>query len=86
MSNGVALFHASHNNLAGSGAAITAASVGAGRTAMRTQKNGKATLNIRPSFLLVPAALEDTAQVLMTSETDPSKTNSRVLKPCSQRS
>lgn len=81
MSDGVALFHASHNNLAGSGAAITAASVGAGRTAMRTQKDGKATLNIRPSFLLVPAALEDTAQVLMTSETDPSKTNSRVPNP-----
>lgn len=78
MSDGLALFHANHNNLAGSGSAITAASVGAGRTAMRTQKDGKAVLNIRPSFLLVPAALEDTAQVLMTSETDPSKTNSRV--------
>lgn len=81
MSDGTALFHADHSNLAGSGSAITAASVGAGRTAMRTQKDGKATLNIRPSFLIVPAAQEDTARVLMTSETDPSKTNSRVPNP-----
>ena len=81
MSDGVALFHASHNNLAGSGTAITAASVGAGRTAMRLQKDGKAVLNIRPSYLIVPAAQEDTARVLMTSETDPSKTNSRVPNP-----
>ncbi len=81
MSDSVALFHADHNNLASSGTAITAASVGAGRTAMRTQKDGTATLNIRPSFLIVPAAQEDTARVLMTSETDPSKTNSRVPNP-----
>lgn len=81
MSDTVALFHADHNNLASSGTAITAASVGAGRTAMRTQKDGTATLNIRPSFLIVPAAQEDTAWILMTSETDPSKTNSRVPNP-----
>ena len=81
MSDGVALFHATHNNLAGSGTAITAASVGAGRTAMRLQKDGKAVLNIRPTYLIVPAAQEDTARVLMTSETDPSKTNSRVPNP-----
>lgn len=81
MSDGTALFHADHNNLAGSGAAPSAATVGAGRTAMRTQKDGKATLNIPPSFFLVPAALEDTAKVLMMSETDPSKTNSRIPNP-----
>lgn len=77
MSDGTALFHADHKNLAGSGAAPTAASVGAGRTAMRTQKDGKATLNISPAFFLVPAALEDTARVLMVSETDPSQANSK---------
>jgi phage head maturation protease len=81
MSDGAALFHADHDNLASSGAAPSAISVGAGRTAMRTQKDGKATLNIPPSFFLVPAALEDTAQVLMVSETDPSKTNSRIPNP-----
>ncbi len=53
MSDGTALFHADHKNLAASGAAIAAASVGAARTAMRTQKDGTATLNIRPSYLLV---------------------------------
>lgn len=81
MSDGTALFHADHKNLAGSGAAPTAATVGAGRTAMRTQKDGKATLNISPSFFLVPAALEDTARVLMVSETDPSQNNSRKPNP-----
>ncbi len=81
MSDGTALFHADHSNLAGSGGAPTAATVGAGRTAMRTQKDGKATLNIPPAFFLVPAALEDTAKVLMVSETDPSKTNSRIPNP-----
>jgi phage head maturation protease len=77
MSDGVALFHASHNNLASSGTPITAANLGAGRTAMRTQKDGSATLNIRPSYLIVPAAQEDTARVLLASETDPSQANSK---------
>ncbi len=81
MSDGTALFHSSHKNLAGSGAAPTATTVGAGRTAMRTQKDGAATLNIRPSFFLVPAALEDTARVLMASETDPSQANSKKPNP-----
>jgi hypothetical protein len=81
LSDGVALFHSTHKNLAASGAALSAASVGAARTAMRTQKDGKATLNIRPRFLVVPAALEDTARVLMASETDPASANSRVPNP-----
>jgi len=46
MSDGVTLFHANHNNLESSGSALTAASVGAGRTAMRTQKDGKAYDNL----------------------------------------
>lgn len=82
MSDGVTLFHAAtHKNLAAAGAAITAISVGAGRTAVRKQKDGSATLNIRTNYLLVPAALEDTARVLMASETDPASTNSRVPNP-----
>jgi len=82
MSDSVTLFHtATHKNLAASGAAITAASIGAARTAMRKQKDGVATLNIRPAYLIVPAALEDTARVLMASETDPASTNSRVPNP-----
>jgi len=81
MADGTALFHANHNNLAGSGAAPSAATVGAGRTAMRIQKDGVATLNISPTFLLVPAALEDTAKILLMSETDPSQANSRKPNP-----
>ena len=81
MSDGKTLFHADHKNLANTGAAISAASVGAARTAMRKQKDGDATLNISPSLLLVPAALEDTARVLMASETDPSQANSRKPNP-----
>ena len=39
LSDGVALFHASHNNLAASGGAPSVATLGAGRAAMRTQKD-----------------------------------------------
>lgn len=83
MSDGVALFHANHSNLAGSGGAISASTVGAGRSAMRLQKdvNSNDSLNIRPTKLVVPVALEDVALVLMASETDPSQSNSRKPNP-----
>lgn len=81
MSDGISLFNANHKNLASTNSSITAASIGAARVAMRTQKDGIATLNISPSFLLVPAALEDTAKVLMASETDPAQTNSKKPNP-----
>lgn len=61
MSDGVALFHATHGNL-GAGAAIDVATLGAGRTAMRVQKGlAGEELNITPAYLLVPAALEQVA-------------------------
>lgn len=78
MSDGTVVFHADHKNLAGSGTAISAASVSKARAAMRKQKDGEATLNIRPSFLLTPVEKVDTAAVLMSSETDPDQANSRV--------
>lgn len=78
MSDGTAVFHANHKNLAASGTAISAASVSKARAAMRKQKDGDATLNIRPSFLLTPVEKVDTAAVLMSSETDPDQANSRV--------
>lgn len=80
MSDGVALFNASHNNLAGSGTAISATSIGAGKLAMRSQKfatTDDAVLNIMPDILLVPAALEDAALTFITSETDNSQSNSK---------
>jgi len=81
--DGLPLFDAGHNNLAASGGAPTVATLDAARVAMATQKIGEATLNIRPTYFLVPVALEGTAKVLMASETDPSQNNSR--KPNSVR-
>lgn len=78
MSDGVSVFHVNHKNLAASGAAISAASISKARAAMRKQKDGEATLNISPSFLLTPVEMVDTAAVLMSSETDPDQANSRV--------
>lgn len=54
LSDGVALFHATHGNLAGSGTAISDTSLGVGRAAMRKQTGPKGRkLNLTPSFLLV---------------------------------
>lgn len=76
----VQFFHATHGNLTGTGTALSVASLGVGRVAMQKQKDssGKQTLNIKPSILLVPVAKEDTARALMTSETDPASSNSKV--------
>ncbi len=83
MSDGVALFHATHNNLM-TGAALSVASLSVAKTAMRKQKDPdsatKTGLNIRPAYLLVPVELEDTARVLMNSEFDPAATQ-RVPNP-----
>ena len=75
MSDGKTLFHADHNNLLTPGG-LTVAAFGAGRAAMAKQKSrdGRATLNVRPSILLVPVGLEADATVLMNSEFDPAKT------------
>lgn len=64
MADGVALFHANHGNLAGTGAAISVASLGAARGAMRVQKDPGSgePLNLQPRFLVVPASLETVAQ------------------------
>jgi len=78
MSDGKAVFHADHKNLAGSGTAISAANVSKARAAMRKQKDGDATLNIAPRFLMTPVDLVDNAAVLMASETNPDQANSRV--------
>src|SRR5690606_32661059 len=56
MSDGVALFHATHGNLAGAGSVISTASVDAQQVLMATQKDGAAVLNIQLAHLLVPMA------------------------------
>ena len=75
-----ALFHTDHANLAGTGDYIGTSTVSAGRTAMRKQKNlrGLETLNIAPSFLLVPAALETDSQQFLWSIADPAGDHSGV--------
>lgn len=69
MSDGVALFHANHGNLASSGGAISIDTVGAGRAAMMAQKglDGLTPLNIAPRFLIVPAALATKAEAFVTA-------------------
>jgi hypothetical protein len=74
-----ALFHADHGNLL-TGAALSTTSLGAGRAAMRIQKGpGGAVLNITPSFLLVPAALETTADVILRSAALPDDNKSAAV-------
>lgn len=69
LADGVALFHANHGNLAGTGAAISAASLAAGRAAMRKQ-NGLASeeLNIAPAFLIGPTDLEQVMYQFTSSQ------------------
>jgi len=71
------LFHSNHGNLASTGGALSVETLGAGRAAMRKQKNigKKEYLNITPAFLLVPTDLETAAQQLVASIVDPSKNN-----------
>lgn len=70
----VALFHASHGNLAGSGAAISATTLGAGRTAVRLQKGlQNEELNLAPRYLIVPATQEQLAYQYTSSQYVPAK-------------
>jgi prohead serine protease len=63
MGDGVALFHATHANLSGTSDAISVASIGAGRTALRKQTgiDGVSLMNLEPKLLIVPAAKETIA-------------------------
>jgi len=67
MGDGVALFAAGHLNLSPFGQTITVGHLSDGRTAMRTQRgiDGVTYLNLTPSYLIVPAALETTALSLV---------------------
>lgn len=69
MADGIALFHADHANLGtGGGSALAFDGLKAGRTAMRVQKGLQSELlNLAPAYLIVPAALEQTAYQLTSS-------------------
>jgi ATP-dependent protease ClpP protease subunit len=83
LSNGRALFNTTDGNLAGSGAAISVATLSAGRAAMRKQKDpsGNDYLNIMPRTLLVPVAKEDHAREVVTSTDNTDTTASRKRNP-----
>ncbi len=92
MADGNALFHTAHKNLAGTGAALAVDAVGAARAAMALQTglDKKTVLNIRPAFLIVPAALELKAEQLVAQNLVPAATSSvvpqsiRTLSPISE--
>ncbi|RBI82660.1 peptidase U35 [Rhodosalinus halophilus] len=68
LSDGKALFHADHGNKAGTGAAISDATLSAARLALRTQKGIEdRTIRVTPRNLLVPPALETTAEKWLAS-------------------
>jgi hypothetical protein len=63
MSDGKALFHADHNNLAASGAAIDETTLSAARLAMRRQTDSRGNrVSVEPRYLVVPPDLETLAQ------------------------
>jgi hypothetical protein len=65
MADGNPLFHANHKNLNGSNA-LALGALGTARAALRVQKAPKGTiLNLQPRYLIVPAALEQTADQLI---------------------
>lgn len=76
MGDGQALFHTSHGNLTtGAGSALSIDALRASRLQMRVQKEAGASdpLNLAPSYLIVPAALETQAYMLTSANYVPTK-------------
>jgi hypothetical protein len=75
MSDAVALFHATHANLGtGAGSALSLTSLKAMRAAMRVQKGlAGEELNVAPSYLIGPAALEQDMYQYTSSNYVPAK-------------
>jgi hypothetical protein len=69
LSDEIAVFHASHGNLAAAGAVLSVDTLSAGRLAMQRQKDvdGIRDLGLRPAYLLVPPEQETKAEQLLTS-------------------
>lgn len=68
LSDGKALFHADHGNLAPSGGAISIATLSAAREAMRAHKDvdGSTVLDVVPKYLVVGPAKETEAEQVLT--------------------
>lgn len=68
MADGVALFHATHGNLAGSGGAINVGTVSAGEQAMMQQTSVEGGfINVRPAYLIVGPAKKIEAEQFLTA-------------------
>jgi len=83
MSDGVALFHASHNNLAASGAVPSVATLDAGRVSMAEQTapgEDAELLDIMPDVSLCNTALGGTMRVINDAQYDPDTAN-KLQKP-----
>ncbi|WP_066924539.1 prohead protease/major capsid protein fusion protein [Methylobacterium sp. CCH5-D2] len=90
MADGFALFSAEHANL-GAGGGIGVDTVGTAREAMRNQTglDGKTLLNVSPTYLVVPVALETKAEQFLgmiypTKTADAVTDTMRKLKPISE--
>lgn len=80
LSDGKALFHADHKNMATG--AIDISNLDKGRQMMRTQKEGERALNIRPAYILVPVALETVAnQTIKSASVKGADVNAGVINP-----
>lgn len=80
LSDGKAIFHADHGNLAGSGAAINKTSVSAARAAIRKQKGFDGnSLNLSPSILLVGPDKETEAESIVADITAATTDNVNVF-------
>lgn len=80
MSDKKALFSTDHKNMLTSGMDVE--TISAGRTAMRQQKEGERTLNIRPAFMLVPTTLETQAiQVVKSGSVKGADVNANIINP-----
>lgn len=80
LSDKKALFSADHNNVLNGGMDVD--TISKGRTLMRQQKVGERTLNIRPAFMLVPAALETQAiQVVGSGSVKGADVNANIINP-----
>lgn len=67
--DGKAVFHADHGNLAAAGAPPSETTISAARLAMREQTGlgGNALISVTPKYILIPSALETTVEKLLTT-------------------
>jgi hypothetical protein len=89
MNDGAALFHSSHNNLAGAGAAITEAALSAARLALRKQKGlANELIAVTPKYILVSPDKEteaektvSTVQATKTADANPFAALGVIVEP-----